>query len=87
MNGTNDNESYSAHPGGTNFPNRTAECIRVAIRNTTFAALVTKAAGGMPLASAGGRASKSSGPVTGAGGGLVLGPRPAFTGRRPAGVI
>jgi prepilin-type N-terminal cleavage/methylation domain-containing protein/prepilin-type processing-associated H-X9-DG protein len=47
MNCTNDNELYSFHPMGANFAfaDGSIRMIRDNIKNTTFAALVTKAAG------------------------------------------
>jgi len=50
MNCTNDNEVYSFHPAGANFAfaDGSVRFIRETIRNTTFAALVTKAAGDIP---------------------------------------
>ena len=50
MNCTNDNEVYSFHPGGANFAfaDGSVKFIRDSIRNATFAALVTKAAGDIP---------------------------------------
>src|SRR5207247_445650 len=47
MNCTNDNEVYSFHTGGANFAfaDGSVRYIRDTIRNTTFGALVTKAAG------------------------------------------
>jgi prepilin-type N-terminal cleavage/methylation domain-containing protein/prepilin-type processing-associated H-X9-DG protein len=50
MNCTNDNEVYSFHHGGANFAfcDGSVRFIRDTIRNTTFAALVTKAAGDIP---------------------------------------
>ena len=50
MNCTNDNELYSFHPGGANFvfADGSIRFIRDTIRNTTFAALVTKAQGDFP---------------------------------------
>ena len=52
MNCTNDNEMYSFHPGGANiaFGDGSVKFIRETIKNTTFAALVTKAAGDIPSA-------------------------------------
>ena len=51
MNCTNDNEVYSFHTRGANFgfADGSVRFIRDSIRNTTFAALVTKAAGDIPL--------------------------------------
>lgn len=50
MNCTNDNEAYSFHIGGCNFAfcDGSVRFIRQTIKNTTFAALVTKAAGDHP---------------------------------------
>lgn len=50
MNCTNDNEAYSFHLGGVNFAfcDGSVRFIRETIRNTTFAALVTKAARDIP---------------------------------------
>jgi len=50
MNCTNDNEVYSFHPGGANFAfaDGSVRFISDSISNTTFAALVTKAAGDVP---------------------------------------
>jgi prepilin-type N-terminal cleavage/methylation domain-containing protein/prepilin-type processing-associated H-X9-DG protein len=50
MNCTNDNEVYSFHTGGANFAfcDGSVRFIRDTIRNTTFAALVTKSAGDIP---------------------------------------
>jgi prepilin-type N-terminal cleavage/methylation domain-containing protein/prepilin-type processing-associated H-X9-DG protein len=52
MNCTNDNEVYSFHFGGANFAfaDGSVKFINERIRNTTFAALVTKAAGDIPPA-------------------------------------
>jgi prepilin-type N-terminal cleavage/methylation domain-containing protein/prepilin-type processing-associated H-X9-DG protein len=50
MNCTNDNEVYSFHPGGASFAfaDGSVRFIRDGIKNTTFAALVTKSAGDIP---------------------------------------
>lgn len=50
MNCTNDNEVYAFHLGGANFAfcDGSVRFIRETIRNTTFAALVTKAARDIP---------------------------------------
>jgi prepilin-type N-terminal cleavage/methylation domain-containing protein/prepilin-type processing-associated H-X9-DG protein len=50
MNCTNDNEVYSFHPGGASFTfaDGSVRFIRDTIRNTTFAALTTRAAGDIP---------------------------------------
>jgi prepilin-type processing-associated H-X9-DG protein len=52
MNCTNDNEVYSFHPGGANFAfaDGSVRFIRESIKNTTFAALVTRSAGDIPSA-------------------------------------
>jgi prepilin-type processing-associated H-X9-DG protein len=52
MNCTNDNEVYSFHTGGASFAfaDGSVKFIRDTIKNTTFAALVTKAAGDIPPA-------------------------------------
>jgi prepilin-type N-terminal cleavage/methylation domain-containing protein/prepilin-type processing-associated H-X9-DG protein len=52
MNCTNDNEVYSFHSGGANFAfaEGSVRFIRDGIRNTTFAALVTRASGDLPPA-------------------------------------
>jgi prepilin-type processing-associated H-X9-DG protein len=50
MNCTNDNEVYSFHLGGANFAfcDGSVRFIKDSIRNTTFAALVTKDSGDIP---------------------------------------
>ena len=50
MNCTNDNEMYSFHQGGANIAmvDGSVRFLRETISNTTFAALVTKAAGDIP---------------------------------------
>jgi prepilin-type N-terminal cleavage/methylation domain-containing protein/prepilin-type processing-associated H-X9-DG protein len=52
MNCTNDNEMYSFHRGGANvaYGDGSVRFLRETIRNTTFAALVTKATGDIPPA-------------------------------------
>ena len=51
MNCTNDNEMYSFHPGGANvaFADGGVRFLRETISPRTFAALVTKSAGDIPL--------------------------------------
>jgi len=50
MNCTNDNEVFSFHPGGANFAfaDGSIRFIAGTIKNTTFAALVTRASGDLP---------------------------------------
>ncbi len=50
MNCTNDNEMYSFHPGGASvaFADGSVRFLRESVSPTTFAALVTKAAGDLP---------------------------------------
>ena len=51
MNCTNDNEMYSFHTGGANaaFADGSVRFLRESIDAKTFAALVTKSAGDIPL--------------------------------------